>query len=170
LDHPVPPVAAMPDAPPPNTLDPRARTLWRVEAAVGAAVVLALAFGAWRLLERLGIGPSWAGGALFAVVAAWQAWEVVVHPDLRWRSWRWGVGEGEVDLLSGWWTRTRTVVPLARIQHVDTRRGPVERRLGLATVVLWTAAGANAIPALRDDHAVDLRERIAALANVREDL
>ncbi len=158
------------DAPPANRLDPRARILWRVEAALGAIPVLAFAGIVWLVLERSGRGPWWAGPAIAAAALLWQAWEVAVHPDLRWRVWRWDVGEAEVDLLSGWWTRTRTVVPMARIQHVDTRRGPLERRFGLATVVLWTAAGANAIPALPEADAAALRERIASLANVREDL
>jgi membrane protein YdbS with pleckstrin-like domain len=59
---------------------------------------------------------------------------------------------------------------MARIQHVDTTTGPVERRLGLATVVLYTAAGASVIPALAQDEAAAVRERIAALANVHRDL
>lgn len=158
------------DAPPPNRLDPRARMLWRVEAALGAIPALAIAVVAWVALARTERGPWWLGPAIVALVALWQAWEIVVRPNLCWRVWRWHVGEAEVDLLSGWWTRTRTVIPMARIQHVDTRRGPLERRFGLATVVLWTAAGANAIPALPVADAAALRERIAALANVHEDL
>ncbi len=158
------------DAPPENRLDPRARTLWRVEAALGALPALAIAAVAWLVLARTHRAPEWVGPAIVAVVVLWQVWEIAVHPDLRWRVWRWDVGDAEVDLLSGWWTRTRTVIPMARIQHVDTRRGPLERRFGLATVVLWTAAGANAIPALPVADAATLRERIAMLANVREDL
>jgi membrane protein YdbS with pleckstrin-like domain len=91
-------------------------------------------------------------------------------PALRWRTWRYGIGEREVDLQRGWWTRTRTLVPMARIQHVDTARGPLQRRFGLASVVLYTAAGANEIPALDEATAAAARERIASLANVREDL
>lgn len=158
------------DAPPAHRLDPRVRTLWRVEAALGAIPVLAIAAVAWLVLQRTDREPWWVGPAIVAAAVLWQAWEIVLHPELRWRVWRWDVGDAEADLLSGWWTRTRTVIPMARIQHVDTRRGPLERRFGLATVVLWTAAGANAIPALPEADAASLRDRIAALANVREDL
>jgi len=68
------------------------------------------------------------------------------------------------------WTITRVRVPMARIQHVDIRRGPLERRYGLATVVLFTAAGAHAIPGLALEVADQLRDRIAALANTRDDV
>jgi membrane protein YdbS with pleckstrin-like domain len=59
---------------------------------------------------------------------------------------------------------------MAQIQHVDSRRGPLERRFGLATVILYTAAGANEIPALDDAVAGDVQGRIARLANLNQQL
>jgi len=151
-------------------LDARARTLWRIEAAIAAVPILLAAAAVGWVLWRMVVIPDWIGPAAFAAVLIWQVWEVAAAPGLRWERWRYAVTDAEVDLEHGWLTRVRSVVPMARIQHVDTTRGPVERRLGLATVVLYTAAGANAIPALADADATAVRERIAALANVREDL
>lgn len=151
-------------------LDARARTLWRIEAAIAAVPILLFAAGVAWVLRQVAVLPGWVGPAILALVLAWQVWEVAAMPGLRWSRWRWAVSAAEVDLEHGWLTRVRTVVPMARIQHVDTTRGPVERQLGLATVVLYTAAGASAIPALADADATAVRERIAALANVREDL
>ncbi|MDQ3040254.1 MAG: PH domain-containing protein, partial [Pseudomonadota bacterium] len=37
-----------------------------------------------------------------------------------------------------WFRETR--VPASRVQHVDLRHGPLERRFNLATLVLHTAA------------------------------
>lgn len=56
------------------------------------------------------------------------------------------------------------VVPLSRIQTVDTRRGPVEQRFGLATVIVTTASakGAVTIPALDRGNAEDLAEQLTA--------
>lgn len=36
-----------------------------------------------------------------------------------------------------WWRET--LVPRSRVQHLDLERGPIERRLGLATLVIHTA-------------------------------
>lgn len=159
-----------PDEPPPNQLDPRAIPLWRINAAAGVLPPLAGAAFAAFLLGRTDRLPPWVGPVLVAVAVAWAVWEVGPMPALRWRTWRYAIGEREVDLQRGWWTRTRTIVPMARIQHVDTARGPLQRRFGLASVVLYTAAGANEIPALDEATAAAAREKIAALANVREDL
>lgn len=161
----------MTNRPPPREhLDPRARTLWRIGGLLQgvplAAVAIAAAIGADRLdLVRPLIAYGIA--AIVVLVAAVGVWPL---PDLLWRYWRYEIGDIEVDLQHGWWTTTRTLIPMARIQHVDTRRGPLQRRFGLASVVLFTAAGASEIPALADGVADAARDRIAALANVQDDL
>jgi len=60
-------------------------------------------------------------------------------------------------------------VPYARIQHVDTRHGPLDRWLGLATVVVFTAGHRGAIiaiPALAADEAEEIRDSLAARSGV----
>jgi len=78
--------------------------------------------------------------------------------------------EDEVDLQHGVLVKTRQLIPMSRIQHVDTRRGPLQQRFGLSSVVFFTAAGSMEIPALSQEHAADVRNRIAALAKVHDDL
>jgi membrane protein YdbS with pleckstrin-like domain len=93
-----------------------------------------------------------------------------VAPELRWRRWRWDVGEDDVEIRSGTFTVTHTVVPLRRVQHVDTHQGLLEQALGLATVALHTAAGTNRIPALQESDAASVRDRIAALTRTADEL
>jgi membrane protein YdbS with pleckstrin-like domain len=100
---------------------------------------------------------------LFVVLAG-------VIPDLRWRRWRYEIREDEVDLQRGIVWVSRTLVPLGRIQHVDTQSGPLQRRFGLATVVFYTAAGPNQIPELSAPVAAQVRERIAELTREQDEL
>jgi membrane protein YdbS with pleckstrin-like domain len=93
-----------------------------------------------------------------------------VVPDLRWRRWRYEIREDEVDLQRGIVWVSRTLVPLARIQHVDTRHGPLQRRFALATVVFYTAAGPNQIPELSAPVAALVRDRIAELTREQDEL
>jgi hypothetical protein len=91
----------------------------------------------------------------------------VVHALLRYRLWGYEVREDSIYLERGVLTRVRTVVPFVRIQHVDSSRGPVERVLGLATTVVYTAGSRGAdvsVPGLTPDGADDLRERLRQLA------
>lgn len=156
--------------PPRERLDPRARTLWRLSGTLQTVpLVLAVGVGvgvlAWFDVVSLPVAVVAVVAGLVLAVAG-----VAVVPDLVWRHWRYEIGEAEVDLQHGWLTVTRTLVPMARIQHVDTRRGPLQRRFGLASVVFYTAAGASEIPALADHVADETRDRIAVLANTRDDL
>ncbi|HEY8445986.1 MAG TPA: PH domain-containing protein [Thermomicrobiales bacterium] len=156
--------------PPRERLDPRALRLWRLSDAIEAVVFVAIVAA---VLIGLAVWRDWSKvlvAALIALAAIAATATVIWGPLLRWRNWRYEVRDQEVDLQHGVWTITRVRVPMARIQHVDIRRGPLERRYGLATVVLFTAAGAHAIPGLALEVADQLRDRIAALANTRDDV
>jgi len=155
---------------PRDRLDPKAVTLWRIsgliQAIIAPALVVALLIGL-----RIPLDYSWWWVVLAGVVVAALSFTLALTvPTLMWRRWRYEIHEDEADLQHGVFTVTRQLVPMARIQHVDTRRGPLQRRFGLASVVLFTAAGAIEIPALADDVAASLRDRIATLANVHDDL
>ena len=121
--------------PPKDHLDRRALTAWRVSGVLETLIVGAIAAAAAYGLGRFLVPQAAATAVAVAVtlVTASGIWPV---PDLRWRRWRYEIGEREVDLQHGWLTVRRTLIPAARIQHVDTQRGPLQRRLGLATVVL----------------------------------
>jgi membrane protein YdbS with pleckstrin-like domain len=156
--------------PPRERLDPKARTAWRLSNLLGTSAILLFLLPVAVGLDWLDLAPrGWViAGAV--VVAAGGIALAIFSADVTWRQWRYQVGDEDVDLQRGLLVRTRTLVPMARIQHVDSRRGPLERRFGLATVVLYTAAGSVEIPALAAPIAEDVRDRIAALANVRDDL
>lgn len=156
--------------PPREHLDPRARTLWRISGLLGAVPMALVAAAAAYGATRVELVPTWVAVAAVVAVAALAAFGVWPYPDILWRTWRYEIGEAEVDLQHGWWTVTRTLIPMARIQHVDTRRGPLQRRFGLASVVLYTAAGASEIPALADHVASQARDRIASLADTEDDI
>jgi uncharacterized protein len=157
-------------AEPTERLDPRAKTLWRITGALGALPILAGgAVASWVLLRvaevalLVGVLPLIAVGVLLVI-------SVGVTPGLRWRRWRYEIREDEVDLQRGIVWVSRTLVPLARIQHVDTQSGPLQRRFELATVVFYTAAGANQIPELSAPVAAEVRDRIAELTREQDEL
>ncbi len=77
--------------------------------------------------------------------------------------------EEEIELEEGIFIKTRTLVPMIRVQHVDTNQGPILRKFKLASVVVHTAATAHEIPALEEDEAEELRFSISRLARVAEE-
>lgn len=153
----------------PRPLDRRTVTVWRIEAAIESTVALLIGVAAAVLLLRLDVHGALslipvAMALLFGLV------NLVILPWRRWKSWRYAIGDAEIELRHGIWWQTWTRIPMARVQHVDTRRGPLERRYGLASLVVYTAAGARQIPGLAIEIAEQSRDRIAVLANVRDDV
>lgn len=63
----------------------------------------------------------------------------------------------------------RTLVPMVRVQHVDTVQGPILKRYRLSTITISTAATVHEIPALDVEEAEELRHSISRLARVAED-
>jgi membrane protein YdbS with pleckstrin-like domain len=94
---------------------------------------------------------------------------VAFVPELRWRRWRWEVRPEAIDIRHGTLTVRRTLVPMLRVQHVDTTRDIVEQSLDLATVVVHTAAGSHRIPLLTVADAAEVRDRIADLARTADE-
>lgn len=153
----------------PRPLDPRVVTVWRIEAAFSAMMSLAFGGGISALLVWQDVNPIISALPLI-VALLYAAIGLIVIPSRQWRSWRYAIGDLEIELRHGIWWQTWTRIPMARVQHVDTRRGPLERRYGLASLVVYTAAGARLIPGLAIETAETSRDKIAALANVRDDV
>jgi len=163
-------VTDVPPAPrpePSRRLAEAARGLWTIGAlgwalplAIGVPLVLGGIDEVPGALRALAI----VGAVLVAAVGA------LAVPQLRWRRWRWDVRDEEIDLRHGALTEVRTIVPMARVQHVDVRRSFMQQRSGTADLVVHTAAGQTTIPMLPEAAAVEVRDRIADLARTPDEL
>ena len=135
--------------------------LWVAEGVIGS-VFLAVGAGVVRLL----VPPTAAGplpllrwlvpiaALVYAVLA------IGVRPWVRYRVHRWEVTADAVYTLTGWLTRTWTLVPVSRIQTVDVTRGVLQQLFGLSTVAVLTASsqGTVRVPHLEND----IAHRVAA--------
>jgi membrane protein YdbS with pleckstrin-like domain len=96
--------------------------------------------------------------------------EPFVVPVIRYRVLWYAVSADEIDLQHGWLVQTRTVIPMNRVQHLDTRHGPIADKFRLATLDIYTAAGKVTLPSLDRDEAADLRSRISTFAHLSDDV
>lgn len=145
-----------------RSLDPRVVRLWRVTTGLSTLLWSLLAIGAFAA-----IGVPRALWTIVVVLIAGGIISAVIVAPRRYRAWKFLVDPMNVRLRSGVLWRKDSVVPHGRIQHVDTTQGPIERALGLATVVIFTAGsvgGALSIPGLAHDQAEALRDQLAALS------
>ncbi|MDG5767615.1 PH domain-containing protein [Balneolales bacterium ANBcel1] len=144
---------------------------WRIAGSLGSLAywLIPLGYGAIAMADTgWPVWPSYVLGILFFVYTVLEA---TIIPYIRWKRWRYQVDHNEIDLQRGLFIVTRTLIPIKRVQHVDTRQGPVYRQFGLASVTITTAGDTHEIPALSEPIADNLRNTISEYARVaREDL
>lgn len=132
-----------------------------------AAMALALPVG----LAVLALGGGLHGWALGAAaaggVAAWAllAWTLHVWPRLEFERTSYRVSPWGLEIARGVLWRSVTAVPRSRVQHTDVSQGPVQRRYGVATLVVHTAGAHDSqvnLAGLRREQAFLLRDFLLA--------
>src|SRR5690606_10634718 len=113
--------------------------------------------------------PIWIVWILLAISVVSTYFFVFLFPKLRWKRWRYEVFEQEIYIQHGILIVSRTLIPMIRVQHVETEQGPILKKFDLASVSISTAATTHQIPALSNEVASDLRDKISALARADED-
>ncbi len=151
-----------------EALDSRVVHLWRLQALLGSATFLLPLFvvsavGSASLLK----GSPALMAVLPAITVAFLSLLVVqvgIWPVLAFRRFRYALRPHDLWIGRGVLFRQQTVVPLSRLQHVDTRQGPIERLLGLSRLLVYTASGMapdGGIPGLDKEVARRLRDDLA---------
>lgn len=146
-----------------QALDPRVTWLWRAQALVRVATFWGPLCGG----AGVGVGSlaGWQAGLALALVLGLTLLALeMIWPSLAYEHWRYAVREHDLLVEQGVLFRRRSAIPHRRIQHVDTRQGPLERLFGLSQVMVYTAAGAladGAIPGLGEEEANALRDALS---------
>lgn len=152
-----------------NLLHPDQKIVMRLRALIWAIFpVAALAILDMSLHADLGF-PRFVLPFVAAVALALTAW---LLPARRYRHWRFAVGEDELAVAHGALMRTWTAVPFGRVQHIDVAQGPIERRYGLARLVLHTAgtrSSAVTLPGLPIEEAERIRDAIRARIRLEDE-
>ena len=155
-------------AQPANRISKKGLKVWRLYGLIQTIILALVAIGG-GVLTYIYEGPWWiyALEAVLLIVIGYLI--IILFPKVRWMRWRYEVRDSEIELQHGLFIVKRTLIPMVRVQHVDTSQGPILRKYGLAEISISTAATVHTIPALIMDEADDLRGRISVLARVAED-
>lgn len=159
-------MTGLPDAAPPApeliALDPRVRRLWWVVAGLTLVPVTAAA-----LAVDLAFAEDLPTALLTGTVLVLGVVLAVALPILRYRRWRYALRPEDLWIRKGVVWVTTSVIPLSRLQFVDTTQGPLERTFGLSSLVVHTAAigTSGRLPGLDTSTAAGLRERLAAISH-----
>jgi len=146
-------------------LAPRVIKLWRFRQLVTSAILLGGGL----------VAGVFAGFATGTWLWVWLGWSALLalrvflffwHPPRAYRGWGYRLDGKVLETKEGIWFRSVTLLPLSRLQHVDLHSGPIERSLGLASLILHTAGTHHAtivVPGLDAVEAARLRDQLVAV-------
>lgn len=130
---------------------------------VGAAIFWLPLFIGSLLVDRLVLHDFPIAGLAPMLVGLIALSGIVVAPDRIYRRLGFSVDAGLLRVVRGWLLHTDTIVPFIRVQHIDVKRGPLDKVFGTATLVVHTAGTHNSIvslPGLSPDTAAAIRDDI----------
>ena len=147
------------DAAPIQPVEPAYRNVLRLGAAMFWLPMLVASLVVDRLvlnaLPVAGLAPVLVGLTAFSAI--------LVAPERIYRRLGYSVDGELLRVVRGWLFHSDTIVPFVRVQHIDVKRGPLDKMFGTATLVVHTAGTHNSIvslPGLSPDRAADIREDI----------
>ncbi len=154
---------------PKERIDPKALKAWRLRGAIYSLFEISVII-AYFITREVALNlPLSLGVILAIVIVIIIILQIIVIPAVRMIYWGYEIKDTEMDIQHGIIIIKRTLVPMARIQHVDTEHGPIMRLFGLATLAVSTAGTNHKIPALTFEKAAELRKQIAYLASVSDE-
>lgn len=134
--------------------------LMQIRGAMAGGILLAAAAAGEAGLDRLVELPF---GLLIGAGLLILLYLAVLAPPRRYRAWAYGMDSDELQVRRGVWIRVHTMVPLDHVQHIDVSQGPIERALGICSLVLHTAGTLNSqivLPGLTRATAEAMRDEI----------
>lgn len=143
-------------------------TVWRLYGLFNSILIAVLA-GVASFLTYKFHWPTFTYYIAIGIVLVVAFTSIWLFPKIRWDHWRYEVREHEIEIQSGLFIVKRTLIPMVRVQHVDTSQGPILKKYDLANISISTAATTHIIPMLITNDADNLRARISILARVAED-
>ena len=151
-------------------LPARGRALFRLSHAVLLGLIMGgVGMGAGALAHGVFDTPIWIGPVVGVVLGTLYG---AYLGGRRHGHYRWKLDDDGFAVRKGRMWQSETHVPATRVQHLDVKRGPLERRRTLATLVIHTAGTrleSIKVPCLDDADAESLRATLATRTEPERD-
>ena len=147
-------------------LDPRTITLERVEGAIFVSIVSALLLIGVLTIVLTSTLPFWLDAALVSgwlIVTALLGWHFHRWPPIAYARAAYRLDDDGIEIRRGVVWRSIVDVPRSRVQHTDVSQGPLERRFGLGSVVIYTAGSEHAqvqLGGIAHETAIAIRDQL----------
>jgi membrane protein YdbS with pleckstrin-like domain len=150
-----------------RTLDPRSIHVQRIAGWIFTAVIAVGSLVGMMIVllaaDDLAVWLRWLLPLLWLAATMLLAWHAHRWPVREYRHTSYRVDALGIEIRRGVYWRVAINVPRSRVQHTDVSQGPLERRYGLGTLVIYTAGTDHAkidLPGLEHGVALRLRQHL----------
>lgn len=149
-------------------LPEKIKTVWRQGYAIAILIFLAISIGAAILFYAIDVSLWWSAiGFAFTILYFVLTFFLIV--PFRWARWSFQIRHDEIEIQHGIIFRSRVLIPMIRVQHVETDQGPLLRKQKLVSVSISTAATVHTIEAVQAEESDALRHHILELVKVAKE-
>jgi len=155
---------------PTKKISPKAITVWRTSNTLSNALTFIILI-TLLFLKNYYNWYNWIGIFLYIIIGyviLHSLYKITIHPIYLQRTWRYEIDKNHIQLKHGFFHTYHLIVPMSRVEYVNTNQGPLLRKFGLSSITIGTVASSHTIPALTETEAKALRYKIAHLANVEK--
>ena len=153
---------------PKKKISKKAINVWRItdllQNLIGLIIIGALIFSYHHF-----DWTNWIGIILYTllgIAVLITIYELTIRPVLLQRTWRYDIDEHYIQLKHGFINRRALIIPMSRVEYVNTNQGPILRYFDLSVLTIGTITSANKIPAIPTTEAQEIRELIVHLAEL----
>ncbi len=152
--------------------------VWVIRALVSNVIFLAMLFGLFyaqkyildfKFLEA----ETWLKPLLIILLILLilnMLYSIIIKPIILQKTWRYDISANYIQLKYGLLIKHLDVIPMSRVEYVNTDQGPILRLFSLSEISIGSISYTHRIPAVSYEDAKRIRELIIHLAKLEEPL
>lgn len=147
---------------PTDKISLKAMTVWRIHDGIFYIITL-LILGTLLLAVAYYHWFDWIRIALYiisGIVILKAIYTLTIYPILLHKTWRYQIHQDYIQTRHGFFHTSQTIIPMSRVEYVDTNDGPILRKFGLANMTIGTRTSSVNIPAILKSEAIRIRTLI----------
>lgn len=155
---------------PSQKISPKAITVWRISSFLSNSITLIILI-IILFFKNYFDWYSWIGIFVYIVIGyvlLRNIYKLTIYPIYLQRTWRYEIDENHIQIKHGFLHKHHTIVPMTRVEYVNTNQGPLLRKFGLSSITIGTIASSHEIPAISEEEAKGVRNKIVHLAQIEK--
>lgn len=153
-----------------HSISPHSIRIWRITNLISEIIFLIILIGLLIASYQFD-WYHWITVVLWivaAIVPLGMIWSIIFEPIWKYNYWSYGFDEHYIRFKQGRLFMKQTVIPMTKIQFVETEQGPLLRSNNVHTITIGTMGTPHKIPMLAEEDARILKEHISTYAQIKE--